>query len=262
MSTEKDLKKTVFIGAGNVAGHLSQAMKAAGYEVVQIFSRTGERARRLGKLLSCDSTADMAEIRPDADIYIFSVNDDALPGLAARIPAGDGLRLHTAGSVPISVFRGYAARYGAVYPLQTFSEERRVNFCEVPLFVEGNSEATEEEIMRIAGRLSANVRPLSSDKRAYLHLAAVFACNFTNHMYRIAADILEERGIDPRVLQALIDETAGKLHDMPPASAQTGPAVRRDSGIISRQQDLIADPAIRLLYTMISKSIYEHAKQF
>ncbi|MDR2774370.1 MAG: DUF2520 domain-containing protein [Tannerella sp.] len=252
--------KVVFIGAGNVAARMSLSMKDAGFSIIQVFSRTEDHARMLGEQLACGFVTETGHIRPDADIYVFSIKDDILPIITAEIPANNGLWLHTAGSVPVDVFNGYAKRYGVIYPLQTLSKERDTDFRRIPLFVEGNTEASEKDIRNIAKRISENVYSMTSEKRGYLHLAAAFACNFSNHMYRIATQILEEQGIDRKVLQPLIDETANKLYTMNPGKAQTGPAVRYDRDIINRHLALLNDPDIRNIYESISKNIHEKTK--
>jgi predicted short-subunit dehydrogenase-like oxidoreductase (DUF2520 family) len=251
----------VLIGAGNAATRLSSAMKDAGFSIIQVFSRTEENARMLGEKLSCGFITETKHINPNAGIYIFSVSDDTLQHLAGEVPANKGLWIHTAGSVPADVFEGRAERYGVIYPLQTLSKNRETDFRKIPLFVEGNTEASEKEIRNIAERISGNVHAMTSEKRKRLHLAAVFACNFTNHMYHIATQILEEQGIERHVLQPLIDETANKLHDMHPGMAQTGPAIRYDPGIMNRHLALLADPAIRNLYELISADIHAKAKR-
>jgi predicted short-subunit dehydrogenase-like oxidoreductase (DUF2520 family) len=248
--------KVIFLGAGNVATRLSAAMRNAGFSIVQVFSRTEESACVLGEKLSCDFTAETEQIRPDADVYVFSIKDDALPDIIAKTPANGGLWIHTAGSVPADVFEGYAERYGVIYPLQTLSKNRETDFRRIPLFVEGSSGVCEKEILHIAERISGDVRPMDSGKRKYLHIAAVFACNFSNHMCHIATRILEEQGIDRHVLLPLINETANRLHAMHPAVAQTGPAIRYDLGVINRHLAMLEhDPAIRSLYGLISKNI-------
>jgi predicted short-subunit dehydrogenase-like oxidoreductase (DUF2520 family) len=253
-------KKIVFIGAGNVATRLSLAVRDAGYAVVQVFSRTEGHARMLGEKLACSFVTETGCICPDADIYIFSVRDDVLQRLIMKVPANRGLWIHTAGSVPVDVFKGYVERYGVIYPLQTLSKNRETDFHKIPLFIEGNTETSEREIRIMAESISGNVRPMDSEKRKYLHLAAVFACNFTNHMYHIATQILEEQSIDRHVLQPLIDETANKLHVMHPGMAQTGPAIRYDLDVINRHLALSDDPAIRNLYGLISADIHAKAK--
>ena len=258
MSNTSFNKTVVFIGAGNVATHLSRAMKDAGFSIRQIFSRTTENAKLLADILECDYTTDIKDILPDADLYIFALKDDALKNVIEKMPSNNGLWIHTAGSMNINIFNDFTERYGIIYPMQTLSKKRVTDFSKVPLFVEGNSDITENEVYYIASLLSHNVTLLDSEKRKYLHLAAVFACNFSNHMYDIATQILEKQGIDRHILQPLIDETANKLHSMSPHEAQTGPAVRYDRNVIDRHLSMLDDENLRNLYITISESIHNN----
>ena len=248
----------VFIGAGNVATHLSKAIKDAGFRVLQVYSRSLHSAYALAKQLKCDFTIDIKSVRTDADLYFFSVADDALPAILPVMPPNNGLWIHTAGSVSMDVFHGYTKRYGVLYPLQTFSKERKKNFSEVSLFIEANTADDEDLLCHIAGCLSKKVVTMSSEKRKYLHLAAVFACNFSNHLYTLAAQILERQGIDWRLLQPILVETVAKYNEMPPVQAQSGPAVRGDHTIMQQHLSLLADEQMRNLYSLISESIYTH----
>jgi len=248
-------KQVVFIGAGNVATQLSLAMQEAGFSVVQIFNRSIHNVQLLAEELKCNYTNDLKEITTDADLYIFAVKDDALHDIAATMPANKGLWIHTSGSLPMDLFNGYAVAYGALYPLQTISKQHKTDLSKVFFFVEGNTKHTETAICNIAFKISKQVRVMSSERRKYLHLAAVFACNFSNHLYTIAAQILEKQGVEWNVLQPLIDETAKKLYFMNPKEAQTGPAVRNDLSIMELHKSLLEDEQTRQLYTMISESI-------
>ncbi len=249
--------KVVFIGAGNVAVHLSLAMKEAGFSIIQVYSHTQKNARNLSDQLNCPYTVNIGDIDQNAGIYLFSVKDDALPDLIRKIPPNKGLWIHTAGSIPMDIFEKHAKQYGVIYPMQTLSKTRKINFHKTPLFIEGNTPASEKKIRHIAEILSENVHAMTSEKRKYLHLAAVFACNFSNHMYSIATQLLEEQGIDRHILQPLIDETADKVRTMSPDMAQTGPAIRYDRDIMNRHLALLEDPAIREIYEIISKNIYK-----
>ena len=144
-----------------------------------------------------------------------------------------------------------------MYPLQTFSKGREVDFDSIPFFLEAINEEDAKKLRRIAASLSADVSFLSSEKREKLHLAAVFACNFSNHMYTLAARILEENEIPVKVLQPLIDETAAKIHDMHPILAQTGPAVRYDENVMHHQLSQLNDPEMREIYQLLSRSIHQ-----
>lgn len=249
--------KVIFIGAGNLATRLALEMQRVGMNVVQVFSRTAPAARQLAGRLGCEWTIKPDELFPDADLYIFALKDTALEAVIDRVKPNKGLWVHTAGSMPMTVFEGKAGRYGVLYPLQTFSREREVDFRKIPFFLETATEADARYLEEVAGRLSDDVRFLSSDKRRSLHLAAVFACNFANHMYALAAKILQEEGIPADVLCALIDETAAKIHQMTPVRAQTGPAVRYDENVMDKHMAMLADPDMQSLYRQISRSIYK-----
>ena len=271
--------KIVLIGAGNLATHLGKALHAAGHDMVQVFSRTMQSAETLASLLDAEPLTDIAQVRDDADVYIFSVKDSALVQLVAQLcrHEADGLGedgavnalrkakkgehervfLHTAGSMPMSVFKGMAQHYGVLYPMQTFSKQREVDFSIIPCFVEANDEFAQKQIEGLAREISGRVYQLSSEDRQYLHLSAVFACNFANHCYAISQELLEEHGIPFDVMLPLINETAAKVHEMKPKDAQTGPAVRYDENVIGKQSKLLENhPHFKKVYDSMSKSIH------
>lgn len=251
--------KIVLIGAGNLATHLGKALHAAGHDMVQVFSRTMQSAETLASLLDAEPLTDMAQVRDDADVYIFSVKDSALEQLISQLCGGEKkVFLHTAGSMPMSVFRGKALHYGVLYPMQTFSKQREVDFSIIPCFVEANDEFALKQIEGLAGQISHRVFQLSSEDRKYLHLSAVFACNFANHCYAASQELLQQHGIPFDVMLPLIDETAAKVHGMTPKEAQTGPAVRYDENVIGKQIQLLENqPYFQKIYDCMSKSIHE-----
>lgn len=251
--------KIVLIGAGNLATHLGKALHAAGHDMVQVFSRTMQSAETLASLLDAEPLTDMAQVRDDADVYIFSVKDSALEQLISQLCGGEKkVFLHTAGSMPMSVFRGKALHYGVLYPMQTFSKQREVDFSIIPCFIEANDEFALKQIVGLAGQISHRVYQLSSEDRKYLHLSAVFACNFANHCYAASQELLQQHGIPFDVMLPLIDETAAKVHGMTPKEAQTGPAVRYDENVIGKQIQLLENqPYFQKIYDCMSKSIHE-----
>lgn len=251
--------KIVLIGAGNLATHLGKALHAAGHDMVQVFSRTMQSAETLASLLDAEPLTDMAQVRDDADVYIFSVKDSALEQLISQLCGDDEkVFLHTAGSMPMSVFRGKALHYGVLYPMQTFSKQREMDFSIIPCFIEANDEFALKQIEGLAGQISHRVFQLSSEDRKYLHLSAVFACNFANHCYAASQELLQQHGIPFDVMLPLIDETAAKVHGMTPKEAQTGPAVRYDENVIGKQIQLLENqPYFQKIYDCMSKSIHE-----
>ena len=252
--------RIVFVGAGNLATRLSLEMHRAGMIVEQVYSHTTEHAKSLAEKLNCPWTTNLTEIKSDADLYVFSLKDAVLQEVIAGVKSNNGLWVHTAGSMPMSVFEGYANRFGVLYPLQTFSREREIGFKTIPFFVEANSEKDKNVLQEIASALSEDVRYLSSEKRKYLHLAAVFACNFTNHIYTLAGKIVAEQEIPMNVLYPLIDETAAKIHEMPPRDAQTGPAIRYDENVINKHLAMLNDQDMKTIYQLMSQSIHKEAQ--
>lgn len=252
----------VFIGAGNLATNLAKALYHKGFRIVQVYSRTEESARALAEEVEADFTTSLEEVNLSARLYIVSLKDSAFSELLPAIVAGkrkDALMVHTAGSLPMSVWEGHVNNYGVFYPMQTFSKQREVEFDNIPFFIEASAPANAELLKAIAGTLSERVYEADSEQRKSLHLAAVFTCNFTNHMYALAAKLLEKYGLPFDVMLPLIDETARKVHELAPKEAQTGPAIRYDENVIGNHLDMLADtPDIQKLYKLISRSIYEN----
>lgn len=260
---DKDKYSIVLIGAGNLATNLGKALKSKGFHIVQVYSRTRESASKLATLLNADTTTSLEEVREDADLYIVSLSDSAFEKLVPEITKGKnkGLFVHTAGSIPMSIWEGYTDHGGVFYPMQTFSRSREVNFTRIPVFLEANDDRDLQILSYIASELSSKVHIISSEQRKVLHLSAVFACNFTNHMYALADHLLRKYDIPFDVMLPLIDETTQKAHQLSPKEAQTGPAIRYDKNVINKHLELLADePAIQELYERISQSIYKEGK--
>jgi len=158
--------------------------------------------------------------------------------------------------MPMKVWENDARRYGVLYPMQTFSKAREVDFASVSFFVEANGEAELTVLKEMASSLSPKVYEATSAQRTYLHMAAVFACNFANHMYTLSAHLLEKHGLPFDAMLPLIDETARKVHGLHPQEAQTGPAVRRDENVMNKHLEMLAEePELQELYRKISNSI-------
>jgi predicted short-subunit dehydrogenase-like oxidoreductase (DUF2520 family) len=234
--------RVVLIGRGRLATNLLPALQQAGHEVSSINSRTLEN------------------LPEEADVFIIAVKDSALQEVISRATKGreQQLFVHTAGSMPMSLFEGYTNRFGVFYPMQTFSKERLVSFADIPVFIEGDNAV----LRPLAESITHSVYELSSADRKYLHLSAVFACNFVNHCYALSAELLEKHGIPFSVMLPLIDETARKVHQLHPLEAQTGPAVRYDENVIRMQSSLLADsPSLQEIYNLLSVSIHRKSER-
>ena len=253
----------VMVGAGNLATHLACALYEQGYRIRQVYSRTEESASLLANQVEADYTNQVEKLCPHAAIYICALKDDVLLTLIPQLTAvnPNALWLHTAGSIPMDVWEGHVERYGVIYPLQTFSKHRKVDFKQIPIFIEVKHEGDLGTLDYMAHRLTDKVYRVSSEGRKRLHLAAVFACNFTNHMYALTQELLDDYGLPFDVMLPLIDETTQKVHRLSPKQAQTGPAARGDKKVMDAHRKMLADkPQLECIYQLLSDSI-EKMKQ-
>ncbi len=261
-NTMETIKKITLVGAGNLATQLAIALHKKGVQIVQVYSRTEQSAKTLAQLVDADYTNQIAAINTQTDCMIFAITDTALPVLLHQLDLKHTNVVHTAGSVAMDIFKEKANNYGVFYPLQTFSKHRSVDFSIIPICIEANNLAFAQNLQHLAKQISTFVQLVDSKQREKLHLAAVFACNFTNHMYRLAEDILHDSQLDFELLQPLIAETAEKVQHISPQQAQTGPAVRFDKAIISHHLSLLAaDRDKQKIYSFVSDSIFNNNKK-
>lgn len=253
--------KIALIGAGNLATNLGAALLEAGEQVCQVYSRTLQSAERLADTLGCEATDRIEQIVTDATLYIVALKDAVLPSLLPLLVKGreKAVWVHTAGSIPLDIWKETSAvQYGVFYPMQTFSKMRRVKFSHIPVFLEASDAALLERLKKIAACLSDSVYVADSEQRRFLHLSAVFACNFTNALYGMSEHLLKQHGIPFEVMLPLIDETAQKVHSLSPVEAQTGPAVRYDRNVMDKQLALLEDePDLRQVYELLSDYIHK-----
>jgi predicted short-subunit dehydrogenase-like oxidoreductase (DUF2520 family) len=250
-------------GAGRVAAALAPALAAAGHQVAFVASRTPGSAAAVATRLPqpCPTLAlPLAQALPPADLYVLAVPDAAVPEILAAVPWPAGAQVaHVAGALPLAVFAAAPQVYGGVlYPLQTFSPGRAIDWPTVPLFVEADAAATEAALLALARSLSQRVQLLDSVQRLRLHLGAVFASNFTNHALGIAHALLAEAGLDFGLLAPLVRETVDKALAAPagPFVVQTGPAARHDAPTLAAHTAALANhSAWQTLYTQLSQSI-------
>ena len=249
--------KVVFIGAGNLATHLSIALQKSGFQIAQIYNRSESSAKELSGLLQVPCTTQPCHIVDDASLYIISVSDDAIEAVAKSIHPVRGLVVHTAACVSMDIFSGKFDNYGVFYPLQTFSKGYAVDFSDLPIFLEANSKENLHILQNVAKSISRNVLLATLQEREQLHLAAIFCCNFVNHLYHLSGKIAQRAGFDFNAFIPLITETAKKaILSGNPEKVQTGPAVRKDRKVMQRHLELLAsDPKLHEIYLMFSESI-------
>lgn len=228
----------VIIGKGNVATNLDYAFRKRGVACQMVSSREG-----LDQL-------------PPANVYIYSVKDEALVDVVARVKGKEkALHLHTSGTMPITVFGADKPHAGIFYPFQTFSKARVIeDFSTVPVFFEARGIDDISAVYSLALTITSHVYEASQQDRERLHVAGVFTNNFTNLMYTMAAELLKSTHIPFSALLPLIDETAAKIHSMAPRDAQTGPARRGDENVMNHHMQLLNEEQ-REIYRLLSDAI-------
>ena len=255
--------KIVLIGAGNVGSHLGEILVKKNQEVVQVFSRKTQKAKRLAKKLNTTHTNKLDQINPYADLYILAVSDASIEFVASslsKIPLSQkALVVHTSGATPSTVFKPYFKQYGIFYPLQTFSVSRKSNFNNIPICIHANRKPLRQRLEKLAQLLSPKVYLIDDQQRAILHVAAVFVNNFANHLFQIGETILEKENLSFEILKPLIQETAEKIKNHPAKKMQTGPAIRDDQNTIEKHLDFLNEyPAFQDLYQQLTNSIQQN----
>ncbi|MEO6731117.1 MAG: Rossmann-like and DUF2520 domain-containing protein [Ferruginibacter sp.] len=252
--------RVVIIGAGNVATVFGRLIIKANHEVTQVVSRSIDHAATLANELGCPFSNDIKRMDGTADIYIVAMADTALNELHDSFFLGEKLIIHTAGSVSKDILKMTSVNYGVMYPLQSLRKENTGLHQDIPLLIDGNSEQTITMIESFAVTLSSSVERANDEQRLKLHVAAVIVSNFTNHMYSLAADYCNKEGLNFKMLQPLIEETALRLRYYSPADMQTGPALRKDISTLDKHLRILSShPELKKVYLRMTDSIMNPA---
>ena len=243
--------KIVIIGSGNVAYHLAKAFTQNNIKVSQIFGRNEVELSKISSEFNIPFSTDQLE---DAEFYIIAVSDSAVENVSELIKNENTLVAHTSGSLPMEILKGNY-RKASFYPLQTFSKTKNLEYSKIPFFIEAENQIDEKSLFELASIISENVETSDYEKRKYIHLTAVFACNFVNHLFARAKEISDSQDLDFNYFIPLIDETVEKIHHLEPKSAQTGPAVRGDERVLKLHEVLIKDEEHRKIYNTMNESI-------
>jgi len=248
-----------FIGSGNVAWHLAPAFDNAGYVVKEVYSRNTKHAVQLTeRLYQAEAKTSLNFSESNSSVFILAVNDDSISEVAKEIILpDDAILVHTSGSVPLSELDFAATtNIGVFYPLQTFSKTKKVDFKSIPVFIESNNAETEKTLLTLAKAISNHVKKISSEERKAMHIAAVFASNFTNYMLMLSKEIMDSSNLNYDWLKPLISETINKSFQVGPEAAQTGPAQRGDLETLEKHIDFLQnDTELSEVYKVISQHI-------
>ena len=248
--------RVVIIGAGNVASVFGRLIAKANHQIVQVVSRNINHAQRLANELACASADNPKVLDSSADIYLVAMADAALNEIHENYFLADKLIVHTAGSISKDILKKVSSSYGVMYPLQSLRKENLELHQDIPLLIDGSSEEMLAMIETFARTLSSTIGFANDEQRLKLHVAAVIVSNFTNHLYALAADYCGKEGLDFKMLQPLIEETALRLRHHQPSEMQTGPAIRKDIITLDKHLHILSQyPALKKIYLKITDSI-------
>lgn len=249
--------QVVIIGTGNTATVFGRLLSKKGHHVVQVYGRDILKAEILAEELKATPTAVLSTLSKNADLYLIAVADRAVTEIATQLDINDHLVVHTTASLSKHVLKEVSKKYGVVYPLQSLRKEMSLD-TPIPLLIDGNTEEVTAELEQIAFGLSSTVIRANDQTRVKMHVAAVFACNFTNYMYLQSASFCEKERIDFSLLQPLIEETATRLREFHPSEVFTGPAIRKDIETINKHLSLLeAYPELHGMYNDLTNRIKE-----
>ncbi|MBO5875716.1 MAG: DUF2520 domain-containing protein [Alistipes sp.] len=257
------MRSVVIIGSGNVAEAFARVLPERGFEVRQIFARNPERGRAVAQLAQCE-WSDNPDHIATAELYLVAVSDSAITPLLSSLVLPEGAVVaHTAGSQPLEAIPSGFPRRAVIYPLQTFTAGRVVDFGEIPLFIEASDQALLAEIRAIAEQLSGMVIEADSQMRSQAHISGVVVCNFVNHLYAVGAELMRSAGLPFATLSPLIAETARKaIESGNPSAVQTGPARRNDRTTIERHLRMLEqNPELQDIYEKLSQNIWKETSK-
>lgn len=243
--------KTVIIGSGNVAYHLAKAFTQNNIKIHQIYGRNEIELEKISNEFNIPYSNKNLE---EAELYIIAVSDSAVENVSELIKNENALVAHTSGSLPKEILKGNY-RKASFYPLQTFSKTKDLDYSKIPFFIEADNQIDEKSLMELASIVSDNVEVSTYEKRKYIHLTAVFACNFVNHLFARAKEISDSQDLDFNYFLPLINETFEKIRHLDPKLAQTGPAVRGDERVLKLHEELITNKEQLHIYKTLNESI-------
>ena len=242
-----------------MAHHLAKALMSQ-HEIINIYSRSFDKAADLAQVAHAKAVSHFKQLNADVDLVMIAVSDQSIPSVISALTEylPNVLIVHTSTSTALSVLSTKHARAGVFYPLQTFSLEREIDWSNTPLFVEATENTDLQRLHTLAESLSQRVYSYSSVQRLSLHLAAVFACNFSNYCFDMAKQVVDAEQVDFNLLQPLILETAQKATQNDPKQMQTGPAMRQDQNILQMHQQMLAQAQradLAEVYALMSQQI-------
>lgn len=244
------------LGSGNVATHLGKAFHKAGHQILQIYSRNRANSTALAAVLNAVAIDSLREVTDQADLYLIAVADQAIQEVAERLPSPiKGVVVHCSGATHSAILERFP-HYGVLYPVQSLRKNIPISLKKVPFGIEGNDFVSTDCLTQLMQPIASQSFLCNSEQRLALHIAAVFANNFSNVLFQIAFDILQQQNLSFDLLKPIVLETAQNVQKRSPKEVQTGPAIRRDIETIQKHlQFLTKSPNWLKIYQQLTQEI-------
>jgi predicted short-subunit dehydrogenase-like oxidoreductase (DUF2520 family) len=256
------IESVSIIGTGNVAWHISRALFQNGINIKHIISRSQKSAEELASAVNALGLSAISQINELSDIYLLCVVDDAIEEISTLLEVRNAAIVHCSGSVNLEILKKYHTNCGVFYPLQTFSKGLEMDYQEIPFLLEASNSQLMSQLEKMANSISGLSQEADSEMRLKMHIAAVFACNFSNHMNTIAWQLLQDIGLEYSFLGPLLKQTYRKLESTPPLLAQTGPAVREDLDTLEKHINALElRKEEQEIYKLITENIIKYSKR-
>lgn len=239
-----EIKSVTIVGKGNVAEHYNEVMLNKGLDVTMISSHQPFNKE--------DFSSDLIILAVKDDV-LMQVTQNILQSLQNQLSENQIL-VHTSGYMQTDFLSSLCKNYGSFYPLQTLKKGIQIDFSIVPLCTWANNGKSMQLLECLAKKLSNIHYTLTDEQRKTLHLSAVFANNFTNHLMYISKTLMEKKGMNFELLYPLINRTFEAIKQQDPKLCQTGPAFRNEKHIMEEHLKQLS-LSEQEIYISISQSI-------
>lgn len=240
--------KIALIGNGQAARYLQRVLRASGWSV-----STYARHPRADEL----PWEQLWERASTADLNLLCVSDSAIAEVSEKLAPCPGIVAHISGATPLEALSQRHPRRAVCYPLMSLQANLDLPLSGIPFCLEAGQKEDYQWLEHFWRQAGVRSYAVHSGQRAALHLAAVWAHNFSNHLWHKAEEVMNGAGLDYRMLLPLLEQHLRRLQEHRPRALQTGPALRHDQATIDRHLSQLSRAADRQLYQLLSESIQE-----
>ncbi|SHJ88908.1 Predicted oxidoreductase, contains short-chain dehydrogenase (SDR) and DUF2520 domains [Reichenbachiella agariperforans] len=250
--------KIVLIGTGRVAQHLSSRLHQLGL-LHCIYGRALAKAQAIATSHRGVTATDNLDFsQSSATIYLIAVSDSAIAPVAQQLKLPpNAIVAHCSGTTDLDALANHNFT-GIFYPLQTFTESSTIDWPSLPILIEGSTAETTRALLSLGTKISSQAKAVDANGRKRLHVAAVFASNFTNRMLYAAQTILHASDLDLKILEPLVQSSIQNAFEQGTQNSLTGPAQREDHTTLAHHRALLSqNPKLLQIYELVTAYILD-----